>query len=788
MSEDLLNIEINGQPLQARRGAMIIEAADAAGIQIPRFCYHKKLSVAANCRMCLVEVEKAPKPLPACATPVADGMKVRTRSALARDGQRSVMEFLLINHPLDCPICDQGGECELQDVAMGFGGDISRFQERKRVVKDKDIGPLIATDMTRCIHCTRCVRFGEEIAGVRELGATGRGEDMEIGTFVEKSVDSELSGNVIDLCPVGALTSKPFRYSARSWEMVQRSTIAAHDAVGSNLHVHVRRNRVMRVVPRENEDVNETWISDRDRFSYEGLYSEDRLSAPAIKRGGSWADVDWDVALDFAANGIRRVVAERGAQQLGALASPNSTLEELCLLQKLLRGMGSSNVDHRLRQADFSDQDVAPLFPWLGQSIADLELLDAVLLVGADVRKEQPLINNRLRKAALRGAGIMVVNALEPNFNYPTEAAMIVPPGDMPGVLAGIAKALGVRGGKRDKLLESAQVEPAHEAIAERLKNAGRASVLVGAFATSHPQAADLRALAGLICEAADAALGYLPAGANGAGAWLAGALPHRGPAGQMLADAGADAQAMMHDGLAGYVLLGVEPELDCWDSAAASNSLREADFVVALTAYRTSEMDEYADVLLPVSLFAETSGTFVNAEGRWQSFEAVAAPVGDARPGWRVLRVLGNLLDLEGFVYTDSQQIRDELKDKVGEARADNNAAWREPSRLDGKRSGLTRIGDVPVYAVDPVVRRGKALQGTRDACDARLGLNATVAAKLGLQQGDRARVTQEGGEVVLEVELDTRVPDDCVHVRAGVPGSVGLGPCIGEIKISKA
>ena len=788
MNEELINVEIDGRALKARRGAMIIEVADEAGIQIPRFCYHKKLSVAANCRMCLVEVEKAPKPLPACATPVADGMKVLTKSALARDGQRSVMEFLLINHPLDCPICDQGGECELQDVAMGFGGDLSRFQERKRVVRDKDIGPLIATDMTRCIHCTRCVRFGDEIAGMRELGATGRGENVEIGTYVEKSVASELSGNVIDLCPVGALTSKPFRFSARSWEMAQRSTIAPHDAVGSNLHVHVQRNRVLRVVPCENEAVNETWISDRDRFSYEGLYSDDRLTAPAIKRDGSWESTDWETALGFAAKGLKRVVAERGAQQIGALASPSSTVEELYLLQRLMRGMGSSNIDHRLRQGDCSDQDMAPLYPWLGQSIADLESLDAVLLVGANVRKEQPLINNRLRKAALRGAGVMVVNPLDFSFNYPTEETLIVPPGEMLDALAGIVKALGAKGKKQEKLLEGVKVEDSHKAIAERLRKAERSTVLLGALVASHPQAADLRALAGIICERLDAGLGYLPEGANGAGAWLAGAVPHRGPGGQTVEAAGVDAATMVREGLAGYLLLAVEPEFDCWDSGAAGNSLREADFVMALTAYRTPEMEQYADVLLPVAAFAETSGTFVNAEGRWQSFEAVVPPLGETRPAWKVLRVMGNLLELDGFDYMDSYEVRDELRGRVGEARPDNKGAWREPSQLNGQTRGLTRIGDVPIYAVDAVVRRGSALQQTRDAGGATLGLNQQLAGKLGLRAGDRAKVTQDNGEAVLEVAVDGRVPDGCAHVRAGIPDTAGLGPCIGEMSVSKA
>ncbi len=787
MSDDLINIEIDGVPLTARRGDMIIEVADEAGIVIPRFCYHKKLSVAANCRMCLVEVEKAPKPLPACATPVADGMKVLTKSPLARDGQQSVMEFLLINHPLDCPICDQGGECELQDVAMGFGGDASRFQERKRVVKDKDIGPLIATDMTRCIHCTRCVRFGDEIAGLRELGATGRGENVEIGTYVQKSVDSELSGNVIDLCPVGALTSKPFRYSARPWEMTQGATIAPHDAVGSNLYVHVRRNQVMRVVPRENEEVNETWISDRDRFGYQGLYSEDRLTAPAVKRLGGWETVDWETALKFTASGLRRVAAERGPKQLGALASASATLEELYLLQKLLRGLGSANVDHRLRQVDVSDQEVAPLFPWLGQSLAELEELDAVLLVGSNVRKDQPLVSNRLRKAALKGGSVMLVNPVDFDFNYPVAEGIVTSPDGMLETLAAMAKALGAKE-KLDKPLRQVEVENRHTEMAGRLREGERSAVLLGSLAAAHPQAATLRALAGFIAEQAGARLGYLPDGANGAGAWLAGAVPHRGPGGQSLEAVGLDASAMISRGLAGYLLLGVEPELDCWDSAAAGEALRDADFVAALTAYRTPEMEEYADVMLPIGLFAETSGTYVNLEGRWQSFEAVVSPVEEGRPAWKVLRVIGNLLKLDGFEFMASTEVRDELKALVGDSKPENMGAWRAPGGLDGQATGLVRIGEVPIYAVDPLVRRGRALQQTRDAEGTTLRVNARVAGKLGLQAGDKAKVAQERGKALLEVVLDPRVPDGCVLVRAGVPDSAGLGPSIGAISISKA
>jgi len=487
MRDDRVTIEINGRSFEAAKGDMVIQVADEAGIDIPRFCYHKKLSIAANCRMCLVEVEKAPKPLPACATPVMDGMKVFTDSPLALRAQRSVMEFLLINHPLDCPICDQGGECELQDVAMGYGRGVSRFVERKRVVADKNIGPLIATDMTRCIHCTRCVRFGEEIGGMPELGATGRGEHMEIGTFIERALVSEMSGNVIDLCPVGALTSKPFRFRARAWEMRQRDAIAPHDAVGSNIHVHVHGNRIMRVVPRENETINEVWISDRDRFSYEGLYHEDRLTEPMLKRDGEWRAVDWETALDAAVEGLKGVRSRHGAGRIGALLSASATLEELYLAQKLARGIGSANIDHRLREVDVSDQDDAPSYPWLGIPIDALERLEAVLLVGAYPRKEHPIINHRLRKATLAGADVMVLGPPTPGHNYQVAEAIDVGPTGMQAALAGIAAALG-----NASAAEGVEVADVHRRVAERLRNAERSALLVGPTVAMHPQAARL--------------------------------------------------------------------------------------------------------------------------------------------------------------------------------------------------------------------------------------------------------------------------------------------------------
>ena len=577
----MVNIQIDGKPIKAKQGAMIIEAADEVGIPIARFCYHKKLSVAANCRMCLVEVDKAAKPLPACATPVTEGMKVHTKSPRALDAQRGTMEFLLINHPLDCPICDQGGECELQDVALGYGGDKSRYLENKRVVKDKDLGPLISTDMTRCIHCTRCVRFGDEIAGLKELGATGRGEHMEIGTYVTRAVSSEMSGNVIDLCPVGALTSKPFRYTARPWELNSVAGVAPHDCVGSNIYLHLRRGEVMRVLPRENEDINETWISDRDRFSYEGLHSDQRLHSPMIKRDGQWQETDWETALEATVAGFKQVLSTQGASQLGALVSPSATLEEMYLSQRLLRGLGSANVDHRLRQLDFSDQHLVSAYPWLGMSIADLQQLDGVLLVGANIRKDQPIIGHRVRKAAMAGAKVGVINSVDHEFRFPVAAKVITSPAGMERALAGVVKVL-VEGNNSlspamTKLLADVKPDNQSRGIANLLRQGGKTAVLLGNQAAAHPAAAKLRALAAMISELSESTLSFVSEGANSAGAWLVGAVPHREAGGVGAARSGLDARAMLEAGLKAYMLVGVEPELDCADSAVALHALRQA-------------------------------------------------------------------------------------------------------------------------------------------------------------------------------------------------------------------
>lgn len=776
----MVNIEIDGKKIQANDGAMVIEAADAAGIAIPRFCYHKKLSVAANCRMCLVEVEKAAKPLPACATPVTEGMKVFTQSRKAIEAQKGVMEFLLINHPLDCPICDQGGECELQDLAMGYGGDHSQYSEKKRVVADKDIGPLIATDMTRCIHCTRCVRFGEEIAGLRELGATGRGEHMRIGTYIQKSVASELSGNVIDLCPVGALTSKPFRFHARSWEMSKRPSVAAHDCVGSNIYIETLRGEVRRVTPQENEEINETWISDRDRFSYEGVNSADRLMVPMVKRESGWQETDWETALNAAVSGLKNVVSQRGAAQLGAVVSPSATIEEMYLLQKLMRGIGSSNVDHRLRQLDFTDQDLMPSMPTLGSAIHNLEKADAALLIGSNVRMEQPLIGHRLRKAAVHGGRIMFVNPVDYDFRFDVHQKIIADPVAMERALAGIAKALlegysGTVPQGLSQLLTSVVANDAERKVATALKAASNASVLIGNFAINHPAGASMRALGLAIAQLSGAKFGYLTEGANAAGAWIAGAVPHRAAAGKG-GSFGLNAHDMFQEKLRGYIVSGLEPEYDCANPTLAMAALKNAETVVALTAYKSDAMLDYADVLLPIAPFAETSGTHVNIEGRWQSFGAAVAAKGETRPGWKVLRVLGNLFSLGGFDYVSSEDVRDEIK-RASDSMAKQETGWRCPEKLHGAPVMMVRIADVPIYAVDATVRRAAALQKSPLADAALVRINESDAKKLGLTDGDLVSVKQEGAQGILTLAVDNRVAAGCAWVPAALAGTVGLG-----------
>jgi NADH-quinone oxidoreductase subunit G len=721
MAEEFVNVEINGKPVKARKGEMIIRVTDANGAYVPRFCYHDKLSVAANCRMCLVEVEKAPKPMPACATPVAEGMKIFTDSPRAIGAQRATMEFLLINHPLDCPICDQGGECELQDLAVGFGRDISRYNERKRSVQDENLGPLIATDMTRCIHCTRCIRFTEEIAGIQELGMIGRGEQMKVRTYIESTVHHELSGNVIDLCPVGALVSKPYRFTARSWEMMSVPLVSPHDGTGSNLFGHVLRGRLMRVVPRENEAINETWIADRDRFSYEGVYSEDRLQRPMIRRDGQWVETDWETALARAAEGLRA-----GGPELGVLASPSATLEELYLAARLARGLGSGNIDSRLRQGDFRDQAADPLYPSLGLRIADIDALQGLLVVGANLRREAPILAHRVRKAARRGAKVALLNPAVFNYHFPVAAQLQSAPAAQVADLAAILRAASEAAGAAvpahlAQAVGSAQVTDQHRAVAAVLaagEAGARRAVWLGALALRHPRFADLRALGAALAQVTGASFGVLAEGANAAGAALAGAVPHREAGGKPASAAGLSAADMLARPLKSYLLVGgVEPWLDA-AAAGAEGALGQAQLVVAVTPFASDALRRVAHVLLPAGTFAETSGTYVNLEGVWQSQTGAAAPVGEARPAWKILRVLGNLAGLAGFDYQSSEDVRAELAALVGAATAHAAPAY-TGQHVVGREAGTAPphgVVDIPMYQIDALVRRAPSLQRTRE------------------------------------------------------------------------
>ncbi len=780
----MINIEIDGKHIEVENGRSVIEAAHQAGIYIPHFCYHKKLSIAANCRMCLVQVEKAPKPLPACATPVTEGMKVFTASEQAVKAQKGVMEFLLINHPLDCPICDQGGECELQDLAVGYGGSASRYQEEKRVVLAKDIGPLVsAEEMSRCINCTRCVRFGIEIGGEMELGQAFRGEHAEIMSFVSGTVNSELSGNMIDLCPVGALTSKPFRYKARTWELSRRKSVSPHDSLGSNLAVQVKNNRVMRVLPLENEAINECWISDKDRFSYEGLNSPERLTKPMLKQGGKWQEVEWQVALEYVANGLREIAKENGAAYIGALVTPNSTLEEMYLLQKLLRGLGCENVDFRLRQADFSADGKQQGAAWLGMSVAELNQADRFLLVGSFLRKDHPLLASRIRYAVKRGAQANIVHSADDDLLMKIANKAIVTPSEMVASLAQILQALALEkkttvDASVQALVQGVAATATAQAMAKSLASGERTVILLGNFAQQHPQAVQLQLLAQNIAQLSNARFGFLGEAANSVGGYLAQAMP---------TSDGMNATAMLESPRKAYLLLNVEPELDTQNSQQALAAMQAADMVVALSAYK-HHATEYADVMLPIAPFTETSGTFVNTEGHVQSFKGAVKPLGEARPAWKVLRVLGNLLNITGFDYDNSETVRDEALAGGDVAAKLNNALHDIVAQPADTVSGLQRVADVPIYATDSIVRRSTPLQATHDALPPRALMHSEEMKKLGFQTGERVKVTVGQGSVELAVDTDDKLPMGVVRVAAAHASTAGLGAMFGAITVERA
>ena len=772
----MVEIELDGKTVEVPQGSMVMHAANKLGTYVPHFCYHKKLSIAANCRMCLVEVEKAPKPLPACATPVTQGMKVFTHSAKAVEAQRSVMEFLLINHPLDCPICDQGGECQLQDLAVGYGKSNSRYEEEKRVVFHKNVGPLISMEeMSRCIHCTRCVRFGQEIAGVMELGMINRGEHSEITTFVGQTVDSELSGNMIDICPVGALTSKPFRYAARTWELGRKRSVSPHDSLGSNTTIQTKANKVMRVVALENEAINECWISDRDRFSYEGINSPDRVTSPMVKQGGQWLETDWESALDYVSRSLKTIAADNGPQAIGALAHPISSTEELHLLQKIVRGLGSDQIETRLLQSNIEGAAKAP---WLGIPIAKLDSLDRALVIGSYLRKDQPLMAARLRAAAKRGLALHRIDAGGDDWLISAPKSLAVKPSAWVNSLGEVALAVAKAKATSAPAGVTGSISPVAQAIADSLLSGETGAVFLGSAAIAHPNASDLHVLAQFIAEQTGATFGFLPVGGNAVGASLVNAN-------------GAGINSVLSGERRAVILMNLEPTRDLANPEQAKTALAKANTVIALTAFTSPDLLETADVILPISTFTETVATFVNAEGCAQTIQPAVKPLGDSRPGWKVLRVLGSLLGLDGFLFNMPEEV---LGDALGESFVGklNNQFTGTPavsSANAAPTNSFERVSDVNIYAVDPIVRRAPALQRTSDAKrGGQVGLNQAAMNDLGVKEGDVVTIIQGGLSAQLPVSTEATLAAGAVRISIGTAASAQLGAMFGSITLSKA
>ncbi len=769
----MVELTIDGKKVSVPAGSMVMHAASELGIYVPHFCYHKKLSIAANCRMCLVEVEKAPKTLPACATPVTDGMVVHTCSAKAIAAQQAVMEFLLINHPLDCPICDQGGECQLQDLAVGYGKSETRYTEEKRVVFHKDVGPLVsAEEMARCIQCTRCVRFGEEVGGIQELGMVQRGEHSEITTFVGRAIESELSGNMIDICPVGALTSKPFRYSARTWELARRRSVSPHDSVGSNLVVQVKNDRVMRVVPFENEEVNECWISDKDRWSYEGLHADDRLDIPMIKgEDNVWRESTWEEALTAVAQGLEYTKKQFGADKIGALASETSTLEELSLLNSLVRGIGSNNVDALLRQNDANLAKSIAGVPHLGMAIADLNTVDGLVVVGSNLRKDHPLMAQRLRQAAKRGARIVLIDSFGEDPLFPVAARLTVAPSQLAATVAAVTAAA-----KAQKEGAQADATDPIQAAAAQFVTGTKPAVLLGNAAVAAPDASQIAAQAQELANAAQASFGFLTAGANTVGAYLVGATAQKD---------GLSAQEMIKESMAAYLVLHAEPRFDMDNGVAAEAALSRA-FSVALTSYK-SAAQSWARVMLPIAPFSETSGTYVNAEGRAQSFKGVVPAYAQSRPAWKVLRVLGNLLELDNFDYESSEAVREKLLACNIAAKLSNKVTAAVQAVTPAELNGLERVAEVSIYRTDAIVRRAESLQETEISQTPRALMNNQTLAALQIAAGDKVKVTSATGSVELEAAADDRLANSTVRIAQGFEATVALGNAFGQLTVER-
>lgn len=777
---NMVEIEIDGEKIKAGQGSSLLQVALDSGKPIPHFCYHKKLSLTASCRMCLVEIDQIPKLVPACATPVVEGMVVHTDSEKVIAARKDVMEFLLINHPLDCPICDQGGECLLQDYSVGYGASKARFTEEKRIVFVKNAGPLISMqEMSRCIQCTRCVRFGEEIGGLMEFGMVNRGDREEITTYLNTNVNSELSGNMIDVCPVGALTSKPFRYKARGWELASHRMISPHDGLGSNMNVQTLRGQVIRVLPFENEAVNECWLSDRDRFSYEALNSPERLTVPMVKQDNRWIETDWETALNYIAHGLKSISRDHGAASLAALASPQATLEELALLQKLIRKMGSEKIEFRLRQSDFTLD--GKIVPWLGMKVEEIEKLDHALIIGSFLRQEAPLLAVRFRKAANQGATISMLHAVNDDWLMPVGNELTGTPDKWLSMIGEIITAVA-----REKeletpdWLENTSVSESANAIVASLLEDGNRAIFLGAVALQHQQASALYLAAEWLAKHTGATLGVLTEGANATGAYLANALPVPG--------SGVTLNEIASDSTKAFLLLQTEPELDLANQPKMLTALKQAEMVVAMTPFKQSL--DVADVLLPVAPFAETSGTFINFEGRVQSFEGAVAPLGETRPAWKVLRVLGNFLDLPGFEYDSSEEIRDEcLRNRNIESELNNASGLLLEFTATEMESptGLFRIADVPLYFADSLVRHAPSLQQTKAAAEPAVHLPKALFDKLKLVDGEKVCVWQEMGEAIFSAKKDESLPDNVVRLATGHPSTTMLGPINGWIGVAR-
>ncbi|MCF6768087.1 NADH-quinone oxidoreductase subunit NuoG [Thiotrichales bacterium 19S11-10] len=792
-----ITLEINGKPLKAKQGQMVIEVADENNIYIPRFCYHKKLSVAANCRMCLVDMENARKPSPACATPAMDGMKVYTKNKKTLEYQKTIMEFLLINHPLDCPICDQGGECELQDVALGYGKDASRFSEGKRVVSDPDLGSLIATDMTRCIQCTRCVRFGKEIAGVAELGATGRGEHMKIGTYVQKTVNSELSGNMIDVCPVGALTSKPFQYKARAWELVQKPSIAPFDSLGSHQYLHLRRGELLRTVPKECESINETWLSDRDRFGYEGVNHSDRIKEPMIKKRGEWEVVSWEEALDFTKTALQFVKDNHSAEQIGAIAHPSSTLESLYLLQKLVRALGSNSIDTRIFQSDVK----SPISygQGLDLSLEAIEESEHILLIGSNLRKEIPLLNHRVRKAALKGAKVSAICSKANQYNFDLNE-VVVDVDQLCYMLAAVVKS-SLKLSKQTVSIDSnlgefladIKVNAESDRIARSLIQSENIVILLGQSAVMHPQYAMLLLLAETLKQITNASFGVVGFGANAVGADYVCALPYVNEKGDYLENTGFNIEEILSgkSSLSACILLNIEPEVDTLAGAMAIKNLKQMDYVINLSSYQSESMLAYSDVILPISSYCESDGSYMNIERHLQSFEAVKSPLALSKPAWKVLRVLANFLDITGFEYQSANEIQNEIQARnqnIAEIDQSVHLAKAIDFKLPPFNDAFSRLLSVSLYHVDGTLRRAGALQQTEEAQAASyVKVSGHVAYEYGFNPGQKIRVVQGQSEAILPVLIDPNLANNSIEVQAGIEKSLSLWDHTAAITLEK-